>query len=394
MICIYFMKLVAVRENEKFVCVRYNATWAFSWEMLLKFMNVVYENFTEIHSGSGYYYIAGGDVIPIEDFKYPLHKTKELSEEKGGLSLYGFSKILKVNMCIEVFNQLAIVDAYFLKEDKIAKELLEHHNALDTYFNSIELNMVAADSKKNGIELCLNALVDKNKYISKLVSECNRLGVDMKEGKTLIECPACHTKTEFDETNIPTNQMYEVQCQCGMLMKRKKIQPLFNQVFDNDNNTLILDLIKQKDLIESKIRIYKNKKDLDVNAKKLVQFLVDTNTNLTNTLNKHNVLSYKNEGHEVNFDKQSIIGIIPTNDQSKDGLIHSRYGMGYMKNGCILRKEEVKVYQYKPQPKVLICPKCKNEIEYDDANVAPGMFYEEFCPKCQCSIKLCKSTDQ
>ena len=61
---------------------------------------------------------------------------------------------------------------------------------------------------------------------------------------------------------------------------------------------------------------------------------------------------YGNEGDQVDVAHQRIIGVVPTNDPSKNGTVAARLSDGYEYNGRALLKEKVNVYKAaEPAPK-------------------------------------------
>lgn len=44
------------------------------------------------------------------------------------------------------------------------------------------------------------------------------------ENNTIIHCPVCEQDFNFDDSNIPVGEFYEVVCPvCGMVLRRKKV---------------------------------------------------------------------------------------------------------------------------------------------------------------------------
>jgi molecular chaperone GrpE (heat shock protein) len=111
-------------------------------------------------------------------------------------------------------------------------------------------------------------------------------------------------------------------------------------------DTIALDIIQIIDTTKSNARIYEKKEPTEENYKKLLKILKNITESLDDILCRHGIESYRIPGHEVDTQRQTIIKTVPTEEQSKDGLVAARVADGYVRNNVIIRPEKIRTFKY------------------------------------------------
>lgn len=165
----------------------------------------------------------------------------------------------------------------------------------------------------------------------------------MEDPHVKIECPACNKTFQFDESKIPFGQTYEVPCECGMLMKRKRVYSV--AFVEKTNDEMIMDVIGISNMLRNKQSVYQHKDANETNYKKLLKAMKEVDEKVEEILSHAGITKFRNEGHVFDKKRQEVIGEITTDDFNKHGKIASRFDFGFEKNGKTIQKERVKIFK-------------------------------------------------
>lgn len=111
-------------------------------------------------------------------------------------------------------------------------------------------------------------------------------------------------------------------------------------------DTIALDIIQVIDTNQGNAHIYEKKEPTEENYKKLLKILKNVTESLKAVLCRHGIESYRIPGHEVDTKRQTIVKTMPTDNQSRDGLVATRVADGYVRNDVIIRPEKIRTFKY------------------------------------------------
>lgn len=124
------MLLINVKDDKLWLFSRWNLTYKYSWEQILKGVTYVYDYYENMEI------LIDDKVLDIKD------KTDIINiEESSRLTFRGISKILKVPIMITFYNQLQAVDVNVAKVTKEFEvcDYQKFNMSMGQYMDSIEL---------------------------------------------------------------------------------------------------------------------------------------------------------------------------------------------------------------------------------------------------------------
>lgn len=197
------MILKNIGKKDTTTSLYYDLTFRISWQNLIGIINgIILFDFgkkaDEILIGE----IAGSEGInktkELEEANYDIYETAFSKEEKGWISISGYSKTMETNLKFTFWNQLnrCLVE---IENEKYLDQKGDH--VYDKYVNSIEIT----------------GFVDYARH-----EEREKLKNKKEESHSIdIECFACHKNFQVDY-DIPSNQKtFYCKCpNCGAEIKR------------------------------------------------------------------------------------------------------------------------------------------------------------------------------
>lgn len=198
------MILKKIGENNNTTSLYYQLTFRISWNQLIGLVDsIVTFDFKKTADKILVGEIEGSTGIDktkeLQDADYDIYKTDFSKEEKGWISISGYSKIMDVNITFTFWNQLnrCLVE---IENEKYLKQEGDH--VYDKYVNSIEINGFVIAAKE-----------EERKKIANNTDKSNSIN---------IECFACHENFQIDPNVVPSDQKtFYWRCpKCGAEIKR------------------------------------------------------------------------------------------------------------------------------------------------------------------------------
>lgn len=180
------MKLITFRQSNGVLLLRYEATYSFSDESMLDFMQNVKDDFgTNIQIFQKIPKYKEKEIDIRKPYPVYLHDREELCTA-GGISIAGKSKILNTDIRITIYKGMKHVDVQVPKDNHgFADRVAEDNHLLDSYFDMCEINSYCRSSIRYGIAIALayaeERITGKNTGAEKtLTAQCEALGIKDK----------------------------------------------------------------------------------------------------------------------------------------------------------------------------------------------------------------------
>jgi molecular chaperone GrpE (heat shock protein) len=163
-------------------------------------------------------------------------------------------------------------------------------------------------------------------------------------------------KAEFSKLNNKIDSNFKISSK-----KDERFDKLYDELLQYRNNIIykssepfIRGIISIYGIIEKTVRIIKNKPIDKITADIFYNFIEGIQQDILILLENNNITNYKNEDNIFNPKRQIINNIITTNNKTKSSTIAERIRPGFERDGLILEKERVNVFNFidEEQPKI------------------------------------------